>query len=78
VPDDFEKKVLGQLLEDGASPKRLVALRLAWQKERLSLPPSEFLLTTPLPDSFPANCDANGQIVHGMTGGKKLGIAKTN
>ena len=78
VPDDFEMKILGKLLSKDASVQTRANLRLAWDEEKSSRPPSEFVLTTPLPDSFPEGCSPEGQMVHGMTGGLKFGAPKKN
>lgn len=78
VPDDFERKMLDSLLSQDASEQSRTTLRLAWREERRSRPPSLFVLTTPLPDSFPEVCAPEGEIVHGMTGGLKFGPAKKN
>lgn len=78
VPDDFELKILGVLLSKSASAQTRANLRLAWDEERRSRPPSEFVLTTPLPDSFPEGCAPEGQIIHNMTGGLKFGAPKKN
>ena len=78
VPDDFEQAVLGRLIEENAQKETQTALRRAWLEERLSRPPSEFVVTTPLPDSFPEDCAPDGQFVHGMTGGLKFGAPKKN
>ena len=76
VPDDFEQKILGKLLSKNASDQTLANLRLAWDEEKRTRPPSEFILTTPLPDSFPQDCSSEGQVVHGMAGGLKFGAPK--
>ena len=73
VPDDFEQKLLGAVLSKSASEQTQANLRLAWDEARKSRPPSEFFLTTPLPDSFPNDCSPEGTIVHSMTGGLKFG-----
>ncbi|MFZ5494694.1 MAG: hypothetical protein ACOZE5_05075 [Verrucomicrobiota bacterium] len=73
VPDDFERQLLGELLDAGGFGQIQHALRAAWLDEKLSRPPSVFILTTPLPDSFP-----EGQFVHGMIGGLKFGTSKKN
>ena len=78
VPDDFELKLLGNLLSKNASDQTRADLRLAWDEEKRSRPPSEFVLTTLQPDSFPENCSPEGQIVHGMIGGLKFGAPKKN
>jgi len=78
VPDDFEQKILGSSLSKSASAQTRANLRLAWDEERRSRSPSEFVLTSPLPDSFPENCAPEGQVVHGMTGGLKFGAPKKN
>lgn len=78
VPDDFEQAALGWLLDERASAQTRTTLKAAWLEERLSRPPSEFILTTPLPDSFPENCDPEGQFVHGMINGLKFGAPKIN
>ena len=78
VPDDFERKLLGKLLGEDSSEQTQANLRLAWDEEKKSRPPSEFVLTTPLPDSFPQDCSPQGQIEHGMTGGLKYGAPKKN
>jgi hypothetical protein len=76
VPDEFEQEILGKLLEKNADGVTRANLRLVWQDRRRTRPPSEFVLTTPLPDSFPEDCAPEGQIVHGMTGGLKFGASK--
>lgn len=78
VPDDFEQKAIGRLLEAHVADETAAALRHAWLKERLSHPPAEFLLTAPLPDSFPDDCAPEGQFVHGMKGGMKYGAPRKN
>jgi hypothetical protein len=78
VPDDFERTVLGNLMDETASAPSLAALRAAWQEVKMSLPPSEFLLTTAQPDSFPDWCAPDGAPVHGMPYGLKFGAKKTN
>lgn len=76
VPDDFEQEILGELLHGNASDRVRAGLRQAWQEAKSSQPRSEFLLTTPLPDSFPEDCAPEGQFVHGMEGGLKFGAPK--
>lgn len=78
VPDDFELKILGSLLSKNASEQTSANLRLAWDEEKRSRPPSEFILTTPQPDSFPAWCAPEGAPVHGMVGGLRFSSAKNN
>lgn len=78
VPDDFERQLLGELLDVREFGQIQHALRAAWLEAKLSRPPSEFILTTPRPDSFPEDCDPEGQFVHGMIGGLKFGTPKKN
>ena len=78
VPDDFELRILGNLLSKNASEQTKANLRLAWDEEKRSRPPSEFVLTTPQPDSFPVWCAPDGAPVHGMVGGLKFSSAKKN
>ena len=78
VPDDFEQKILGNLLSADANEQSRSNLSLAWQEERRTRSPSEFILTTPLPDSLPEDCAPEGQFVHGMTGGMKFGAPRNN
>jgi hypothetical protein len=76
VPDDFEQEILGKLLSADAAEQSQAILKMAWREERMTRRPSEFVLTTPLPDNFPEDCAPEGQIVHGMTGGLKFGVSK--
>ena len=78
VPDEFEHTILDTLLSKNASKQSKATLRLAWQEERQSRPPSVFVLTTPLPDSFPEACSPEGETVHGMTSGFKFGTPRKN
>ncbi len=78
VPDDFEIKTLGKPLNANARAEVLADLRVAWQVARASSPPSEFVLTTPLPDSFPEWCAPDGAPLHGMVGALKFSEIKTN
>jgi hypothetical protein len=78
VPDDFERKVVGKLLSADSAEQSWAVLRAAWVDEKQTRPPSEFVLTAPLPDSFPADCAPEGQVVHGMAGGLKFGAPKKN
>jgi len=66
VPDDFERDVLGSLLGADAAADVVATLRAAWMDEKRTRPPSEFIQTTPLPDSFPEWCEPDGSPVHGM------------
>jgi hypothetical protein len=76
VPDDFEQRMLGRLLAPDAADQSHAVLREAWRDELQTRPPSHFLLTTPLPDSFPDNCSPDGQVVHNMAAGLKFGALK--
>lgn len=78
VPDEFEQKIIGALLSQNASGQTRANLRLAWDEKKRTSPPAEFVLTTPLPDSFPADCAPEGQVVHGMTDGLKFGAPRKN
>lgn len=78
VPDEFERKTMGRLLENNAAKESVTSLRKAWLKDKLTRGPAEFILTTPLPDSFPEDCAPEGEIVHGMLGGLKFGAPKKN
>jgi hypothetical protein len=78
VPDDFESEALDRLLKKYGGQLQMSALRREWNEERRSRPASEFVITTPLPDSFPDDCDPQGEFVHGMDGGLKFGREKNN
>lgn len=78
VPDDFETATVGGLVEKGASVESQQTLRRAWLMKRRTMPPTIFVLTTPLPDSFPDLCSPDGEPVHGMTGGLKYGTLRKN
>jgi len=76
VPDDFEQQVLGKLLETNAAEPTRAALRVGWQMEKQSRPPSVFIYDTPAPDNFPADCSPEGQIEHNMPNGLKYGAPR--
>lgn len=75
VPDDFEIAVLGQKLELSAEAEVVAVLRAAWAEEKLTRPPAEFVLTTPLPDVFPEWCEPEGAPFHGMPDSLRFGGA---
>ncbi len=66
IPDSFELAQMGGLFDPHSKREELADARNAWLKWRQSQPPSQYVITTPLPDSFPDLCSPNGAVLHGM------------
>lgn len=66
IPDEFELRHRGSLLTDDCPFEDIASVHAAWLGSLSQDEPAEFILTTPLPDSFPDWCRPSTEPVHGM------------